>query len=65
MGHERQEIECKIVCPNVNFYGVALVMFSKGSNPLKKSLAAGMEEHVVMELEGMKQEQKKVLFILH
>lgn len=36
MGHEPQEIECKIACLNVNFYGVALVMFSKGSKPSKK-----------------------------
>lgn len=47
MDHEPQGIERKIVCLNVNFYGVAWVMFSKGSKPLKKSLAAGMEEHVV------------------
>lgn len=41
MGHEPQEIECQIVCLNVNFYGVALVMFSKGSKLLKKAQLLG------------------------
>lgn len=54
-GHEPQETECRVVCPKVSIGDILKVRAQKGQT-------TGMEEYEVRGPEGIKQEQKKVLF---